>query len=751
VQPVLDAACVRCHNGSTTYKGTVTLNLRGDKKLEGWVSSLPGSQSPKWGGRFTVSYANLFPYLHTGGIESNMGLLDPMEFHASTSELVQMLKKGHFGVNLDQEQWERLATWIDLNAPFHGDWNTIAGEAAHACEKRRAELRQRYGNVDEYHIDENPPEPVYDPAQFLAEVPARPALPAPAAPIEAGPRKRANQRLDLGNGKTLEFTYIPAGSFEMGGAFDDETPRGKVRIARGFWMATTELTNELFHCFDSSHDSGREHLRGYAFGMEGYPLNEASQPVVRVSWTNAMKFCEWLSRRTGRQVTLPTEAQWEYACRSGSNEVFNFGKPGGDFSLHANLSDAKTREFASDNYLRTEPVPIAHAGPANDYTLKDDSRNDGALVSGRVGAKMANHWGLHDMHGNVAEWTRSLYRSYPYDEGDGRNSTELRGERVVRGGSWRDRPFRAASGFRNFYNESQPVVDVGIRLIIDEDLLEFPSAATAGQTGTSLHPTFANGLVFADSGAKALRTLKPDGQLRTLMTNVYCYDLQVLRSGNILFCDSGTEGSTTREITQEGRTVWEYKSPGEVFSCQRLEDGSTLIAECTQSRVRIVSATGEVKHSVRIEVGRKGHKALRWARLSDKGELWVAQMGDRCIKAYDLEGKVLRSIECGEEVFGVQTLAGGEVLFSTQHSLTKISPQGGLPWKLTGADIPEVGVKWLCGFQPFKDGSVLLCNWLGHGEEGKGDSLVLVDKDKRVLWRMPSHLKTTWVAAAATL
>jgi formylglycine-generating enzyme required for sulfatase activity len=240
-------------------------------------------------------------------------------------------------------------------------------------------------------------------------------------------------------------------------------------------MATTETTNAQYACFDAAHDSGREHLRGYAFGQEGYALNQPEQPVTRVSWRRAMDFCAWLSQRTGLKVELPTEAQWEYACRAGTITPFNYGQPGVDFSVHANLADLKTREYASDNYRRSGHTPLPNPPFANDLTLKDEKINDDLLVTGPVGRRLANAWGLFDLHGNVGEWTRSVYQPYPYAD-DGRNQPDAPGLRVARGGSWRDRPFRATAGFRFAYRPYQAVLDVGFRVIVEEDRAEFPLA-----------------------------------------------------------------------------------------------------------------------------------------------------------------------------------------------------------------------------------------------------------------------------------
>jgi len=466
VQPLLDAKCVSCHNGAAPGSPA---SLRGDQPMPRWSSKLPGKQNDEWGGKFSAAYASLHRFVRHPGIESDLRLLTPMDFHADTTELVQLLRKGHHGVTLDPAEWDRLVTWIDLNTPFHGDWAAIAGDRAVKCEKRRAELRRTYANVDDYQID--PPLPASRPPDPAPAPPARGPADAPAAPPAPPAPGRPPQTLDLGEGVRLTLAYIPPGEFVMGdpGGTPDERPAARVAIARGFWMAVTEVTNEQFRRHDPGHDSRREDVQGYQFGMEGYPLFHPRQPAVRVSWRQAAGFCGWLSARTGLKVALPTEAQWEYACRAGTATPFSYGGPDADFSAHANLADRKTRELACDTYQHDRIVPLPDPTESDDWLPKDARFDDGTLVTAEAGRYRANPWGLHDMHGNAAEWTRSEYRPYPYSEDDGRNRLEGDTPRAVRGGSWRDRPCRATSSYRLAYRPYQPVFNVGFRVIVDED------------------------------------------------------------------------------------------------------------------------------------------------------------------------------------------------------------------------------------------------------------------------------------------
>ena len=227
----------------------------------------------------------------------------------------------------------------------------------------------------------------------------------------------------------------------------DERALSAQRSEKPFWMAKCEVSNEQFARFNPAHDSRFEHRTSWEFDEEytGWPLNRPKQPVVRVSCDEAAAFCRWLSQKLGEEVALPSEAQWEWACRAGTATPLSYGDLDTDFATFANMGDANLRKLADEGWRPKSP----------DLVPKDSRFDDGALVTREVGSYQPNAWGLHDMHGNVAEWTRSDYGAS--------------GKKVVRGGSWRDRPKLCRSASRWGYDPWQKVFNVGFRVIIAPD------------------------------------------------------------------------------------------------------------------------------------------------------------------------------------------------------------------------------------------------------------------------------------------
>jgi len=191
----------------------------------------------------------------------------------------------------------------------------------------------------------------------------------------------------------LKMVRIEPGSFMMGqqGGDWDEQPLHKVNLTRPFYIGATEVTNAQYEMFDLSHRK----LRG-RWGLS----NADDEAVVFISWHDAAAFCKWLSEKEGKSYRLPTEAEWEYACRAGTTTPFYTG-------------DQWPAEFHKKQERQQQPKP----------------------VSLQVAQTVPNPWGLYDMHGNVEEWCLDWYG--PYVEGQ---QTDPAGRvdgdfKVTRGGS----------------------------------------------------------------------------------------------------------------------------------------------------------------------------------------------------------------------------------------------------------------------------------------------------------------------------
>ncbi len=466
IQPVLDAYCISCHDGTNPKIP--------DFKTRTLVKNNEGAN-------YSVSYYNLHKYFRRPGPESDAYMFNPYEYHASTSEGFQMLEKGHHGVKLDKESLKRLYTWVDLNVPFYGTWtNTYAKDkkkikTVEDISSQAYRLRKKYALIDnDWETTGNTPYPVKK-CTTKGEERSQPApVSAKNWPFDeqtaielqkaAGTVKEV---IALGNGKSITMVRIPAGEFIMGS--DEETPkeqpRHKVVIKKAFWMSTTEITNGEYRVFNPKHDSMVYDQQWKDHTRRGYDANKDDQPVIRVSYVEATEFCKWLGQKLGKNVNLPTESQWEWASRAGSALPMSFGTTSSDFSKYANLADKSIEKHAVNGVNPTHKKYLV-GKPLYDFIPRVDKYDDGNFIVSKPGSYKPNAWGLYDMHGNVSEWTRSDYKPYPYT--DAYNTMNNEDKKSVRGGSWRDRPYRATSSYRLGFNPWQRIYNVGFRVIIEE-------------------------------------------------------------------------------------------------------------------------------------------------------------------------------------------------------------------------------------------------------------------------------------------
>ena len=196
----------------------------------------------------------------------------------------------------------------------------------------------------------------------------------------AGPETARTIALESGRpgrNVVLEFVLVPAGEFVMGSndGRPDERPLTRVRIDRPFWMGKFELTDQQYAVFDPNHDSRYWNPGGKDHGGRGFPMNHALQPVVRVSWERAMAFCRWLSEKTGEAFRLPTEAEWEWACRAGSGKPFFRGNYGQRFSTWANMADKtyvrRFERYGDSRFSDGSRVPVTVPWPMGTLVQDD--------------------------------------------------------------------------------------------------------------------------------------------------------------------------------------------------------------------------------------------------------------------------------------------------------------------------------------------------------------------------------------------
>lgn len=492
-------SCTGCHEDNRTSVPTVR-TLADKKPIQKLVP--PDADGPRPWGFATELYPHLaascvschakalekpesayrffHPYIRRPGAESELAILNPLEFHASTSPLVQMLKKGHHGARLSQTGWRQLYTWIDLNCPYYGKWSPKAFKSNRFVLGCTNQVERRKGLVQEYTGQADDPEAEFDryaaliaargplppvPPEAVAPVPPPPPCPK-GWPMDALGAARAQlgaideiapvtvRTLVLDAGTSMTFRRIPAGLYRMGSTngAPDETAR-IVKIDRPFWLSEMEVDNAQYHAFDPAHQSRAQDQWGFDQVMPGHVGNHRRQPVVRVTWRQAQAFCDWLSKTCGVRASLPTQEQWEWAARAGTDTPFPWGGLQDDFGKYANFADKNVRWMYSAWDAAACIQTRRPYKPDMNYPLHEPRFEDDWFTLNFTGRAQANRWGLYDMHGNAAEWTASL-------TADGRA--------VVRGGSFNDRPKDATSSAKRYYLTWQKVFDVGFRVMLEE-------------------------------------------------------------------------------------------------------------------------------------------------------------------------------------------------------------------------------------------------------------------------------------------
>jgi formylglycine-generating enzyme len=306
-------------------------------------------------------------------------------------------------------------------------------------------------------------------------------------------------RQEVVNSIGMKLERIPAGQFMMGAVepvenllrafpaykveaktdylFQDEYPRHRVRITKPFYFGRCEVTVGQFRQFTKATgyktEPERDGTGGWGYNpktgqCEGRRLQynwlhpgfaqTDDQPVIDVTWNDAVAFCRWLGRKEGKNYRLPTEAEWEYACRAGAATRYAYGDDPAAMPKAANIMNDRGR------------TQFPHV---QEIVLPKDNRFTVA-----VGKYPPNRLGLCDMHGNVWEWCadwygKDYYAKSPVDDPAGPSSGKVH---VRRGGAWNSFPLYARTSFRNWNTPATRCVNVGFR-VVQDDALATPAKA----------------------------------------------------------------------------------------------------------------------------------------------------------------------------------------------------------------------------------------------------------------------------------
>ncbi|MGD0091177.1 MAG: SUMF1/EgtB/PvdO family nonheme iron enzyme [Planctomycetota bacterium] len=282
----------------------------------------------------------------------------------------------------------------------------------------------------------------------------KPETPSAPPPAEVAAYAKANGlepalSLDLG-GVKMDMVLVPAGEFMMGSndGRDDEKPVHKVKISKPFYMGKYTVTVAQFRAFAAAtkhvteaekcgkgftmKDGKWQELVGLNWMAPGFSQGD-KHPACLITWNDAQEFCKWAAMKTGRGVGLPTEAQWEYACRAGTTTKYNIGDKDSDIEQAAWC------------------------------------RNNSGLHTHPVGQKKQNAWGLYDMHGNVCQWVQDYFSDKYYADSPpvDPKGPENGERRVLRGGCWNDNPEISHSAHRDSDKPANPNASNGFRCALD--------------------------------------------------------------------------------------------------------------------------------------------------------------------------------------------------------------------------------------------------------------------------------------------
>jgi formylglycine-generating enzyme required for sulfatase activity len=393
------------------------------------------------------------------------------------------------GVNLDRSR-EEVEKYLSRHDEYKGWIHVFSGRGQDDPFAReldvyglpRSVLLDRNGSIYRWgrpaqmpNIDYRmmAPRPKDQPLPARGGPKAAPGGPAPDTAEKAGSAEAAVDNLpkeislDLGGKAAMKLALIAAGEFRMGslptdkGHFDDEEPARRRIFTKPFYMGVHHVTRGQFAAFvrqaDYKTEAEREgwalvwngawrKVEGASWRKCGFDQDD-DHPAVCVSWNDAVEFCNWLGRTSGRTVRLPTEAQWEYACRAGTETTYPWGQRPEDGNGWCNGADrSAAKKFQG---------------------LTIFEWYDGYVFTSPSGKFKANECGLYDMTGNAWQWCSDWYEAHKPRDAKDQTGPASGTYRVTRGGSWNSGPDYCRPAARRQESPATRTNMVGFRVVVE--------------------------------------------------------------------------------------------------------------------------------------------------------------------------------------------------------------------------------------------------------------------------------------------
>jgi hypothetical protein len=247
-------------------------------------------------------------------------------------------------------------------------------------------------------------------------------------------------------------------------------------------------------------------------------------------------------------------------------------------------------------------------------------------------------------------------------------------------------------------------------------------------------------LLYAAEGAQKIIRYGSNGKVTWEYPAEMARDVWALPNENVLFCfnqqyDSAKHDnpSGVMEVTPDKKVAFAFWTVGQVWSCQRLLDGNTLVGASSQGKLLVVNPEARIIKTIHL-LSPPGHSCLRNARQIANGHFLVAEESAKVAREYSAEGQLVREFKLSFAPFSVVRLDNGNTVICGQQTMVQADPAGKIIWTVIGQDFPEMGIRWFAGIQVLPSGGIFICN------AGGKVPFLEISRDKRITWQSPGEM-----------